>query len=245
MHGAEPRAHTSRGGARPRAHTIGGGEESRTYTGEAPSRAVRLEPVQTQWTNFEASGLARKTYSESETKCVGTGLCPVQAAAVPRLRCGVLHKYDYRRILPHIQKDNRPIFVTFATCNRWHLLAEARNLILDSCLQEHGRKVDLHAALVMPDHVHLLFTPLRDEQGWIYSLPDIMRSLKGRAAHNINRALQRSGPVWQEEFFDHVVRCNESLAEKVEYICENPWRAGLVGKEETYPWSWRGKVPVI
>ncbi len=157
----------------------------------------------------------------------------------------LLHKYSYRRILPHVQKNNRPIFVTFATYQRWCLPAAARDLVLDSCLQEHERKVELHAAVVMPDHVHLIFTPLRDAEGWLYSLPDIMRSLKGRAAHNINRAFHRSGPVWQEEFFDHVLRGNESLAEKADYICDNPLRAGLVREGETYPWLWRGKLPRI
>jgi REP element-mobilizing transposase RayT len=157
----------------------------------------------------------------------------------------LLHKYDYRRVLPHLQKNERPIFVPFATYKRWRLPCVARDLVLQSCLAEHGAKIDLHAAVVMPDHVHLIFTPLRDEEGWLYSLPDIMRSLKGRAAHNINLVLHRSGPVWQEEFFDHVLRCNESLEEKVEYVCENPRRAGLVKEEEAYPWLWRGRVPII
>ena len=169
---------------------------------------------------------------------------PGRGYAAARL-CGLLHKYDYRRILPHLQKDERPIFATFATYKRWQLPGSARDLILQSCLEEHGRKVELHAVVVMPDHVHLIITPLRDEDGWMYSLPDIMRSIKGRAAHNINHALRRTGPVWQEEFFDHVLRCNESLAEKVEYICENPRRAGLVREREEYPWLWRGRVPII
>ncbi len=180
--------------------------------------------------------MARRTYSDKEMRCVGTGLCPVQAAAEPRLAFAMLHKYSYRRTLPHLQKDYRPIFVTFATVRRWRLSEAMRGLALDSCLQEHGRKIQLHAAVVMPDHVHIIFTPLRDKEGWLYSLPDIMRSLKGRAAHNINHALHRSGPVWQEEFLDHGLRCNESLAEKVEYVCQNPLRAGLVQDGEPYPW---------
>ena len=172
------------------------------------------------------------------------------APSGPRLRrgkrgAGLLRKYSYRRILPHLQKDTRPIFVTFATYERWHLPGPIRQIVLDSCLREHGRTIDLHAAVIMPDHAHLIFTPLRDGEGWPYSLPDIMRRLKGRAAHEINRALQRSGPVWQEGFFDHVLRCNESLAQKVEYICENPSRAGLIGDGESYRWVWQGKVPVI
>src|SRR5580704_11877634 len=61
-------------------------------------------------------------------------------------------KYNYRRKLPHIHKDNRPIFVTFTTAHRWFLPPSARDIALDCCLKENGRKINLHAVVVMPDH---------------------------------------------------------------------------------------------
>jgi len=124
-------------------------------------------------------------------------------------------KYDYRRRLPHIQKDNRPIFITFTTDHRWRLPAEAREIVLECCLKENNRKFDLHTVVVMPDHAHLLLSPLRDVDRWNFSLPQIMHAIKGASARKINIRLGRSGPVWQEEFFDHVLRSNNSLAEKV------------------------------
>lgn len=77
------------------------------------------------------------------------------------------------------------------------------------------------------------------------SLPQVMRLIKGRSAHFINRLLKRHGPVWQEESFDHVLRSNESLSEKLNYICQNPVRAKLVSEEKDYPWLWRGKIPIL
>jgi REP element-mobilizing transposase RayT len=154
-------------------------------------------------------------------------------------------KYSYRRTLPHITNHNRPVFVTFGTFKRWELPAQARQLVLDCCLHERAATVDLHAAVVMSTHAHLLFTPLRNAEGWPVSLPQVMRLIKGRSAHFINRLLDRHGPVWQEESFDHVLRSNESLSEKVNYICQNPVRAGLVGHEGDYPWLWRGEVPIL
>src|SRR5713101_6637564 len=142
-------------------------------------------------------------------------------------------KYCYRRTLPHILKDNRPVFVTFGTFKRWELPAKARQLVLECCLREHTMTIDLHAVVVMPTHAHLLFTPLRNAEGWLVSLPEVMRLIKGRSAHFINRLLNRHGPVWQEESFDHVLRSNESLSEKVNYICQNPVRARLVDGEKT------------
>ncbi len=154
-------------------------------------------------------------------------------------------KYNYRRRLPHIQKDYRPIFITFTTDHRWKLSAEARDIVLECCLKENGRKLDLRTAVVMPDHTHLLLSPLRDGDGWNFSLPQIMHAIKGASARKINLLLDRRGPVWQEEFFDHVLRSNDSLTEKADYICQNPVRAGLVGAEGEYRWLWRGSLPIL
>jgi len=118
-------------------------------------------------------------------------------------------KYNYRRGLPHIQKDYRPIFMTFTTDHRWQLPIEARDIVLECCLKENGTKFDLHTAVVMPDHAHLLLSPLRNADGWNFSLPQIMHAIKGASARRINMLLDRHGPVWQEEFFDHVLRSND------------------------------------
>ncbi|MGA2102690.1 MAG: transposase [Candidatus Sulfotelmatobacter sp.] len=154
-------------------------------------------------------------------------------------------KYEYRRRLPHYQKDDHPLFVTFTTSHRWKLPPIARDIVLENCVHEHGCKYELHVAVVMPDHVHLIYSPLRREDGWSYTLPEIMKAIKGRSARYINIALGRLGPVWQEEFFDHVLRSNDSLLDRVEYVCQNPVRAGLVKVEAEYAWTFRGRVPVL
>src|SRR5437588_10266940 len=66
----------------------------------------------------------------------------------------------YRRNLPHIERDDASYFVSFGTRHELILSEDARTLIFNHCLFENGRKVELHAVVVMPDHVHLLFTPL-------------------------------------------------------------------------------------
>lgn len=154
-------------------------------------------------------------------------------------------KYEYRRRLPHYQKDNHPLFVTFITDHRWSLPPSARDVVLECCLHENGAKYDLHAAVVMPDHVHLIYSPLRRADGWSFPVPEIMKAIKARSARQINLALGRRGPVWQEEFFDHVLRSNDSLVDRVDYVCHNPVRAGLVATEAEYRWVWRGRIPVL
>lgn len=147
-------------------------------------------------------------------------------------------KYEYRRNLPHYQKDFCRLYVTFSTYGRWELPPRARDLALKHCRYEHGRRIELHCAVVMPDHVHLIFTALRNSDGVMFTLAEIMRGIKGSSAHSINRALNRGGHVWQDESFDHVLRSWESLGAKIRYVCANPVRAGLVKKPEDYPWLW-------
>ena len=93
-------------------------------------------------------------------------------------------KYEYRRRLPHYQKDDHPLFVTFTTDRRWQLPPQARDIVLACCVRENGSKFDLHATVVMPDHVHLIYSPLRREDGWNYTLPEIMKAIKGRSARD-------------------------------------------------------------
>lgn len=149
--------------------------------------------------------------------------------------------YDYRRKLPHYQKPNRALFVTFRSTSHDPFSSTARDAILRCCLKGHNYKFVLHAAVVMPEHVHLLLTPLNDISGWPYGLPDILKSLKGASARAVNQVLGRSGPVWQEESFDHVLRSDDSFEDKKEYIRQNPVRKGLVKTPEDYPWLWLEK----
>jgi REP element-mobilizing transposase RayT len=150
------------------------------------------------------------------------------------------HKYDYRRRLPHYQKTDQTLFVTFRRLIREPFTASARELVLQHCRHDDGKRYVLHAAVAMPDHVHMLLTPLCHPEGWPYSLPVILKLIKGVSARSVNRLLGGSGPVWQDESFDHVMRSEESIAEKLEYIRQNPVRAGLVSRAEEYRWLWVG-----
>ena len=148
-------------------------------------------------------------------------------------------KTEYRRNLPHIQVEECAIFVTFCTWKRWIFPESVRMRVLEHCIYDHGRKTWLHGAIVMPDHVHLVFTPLCDSQGGTFGLAEIMHGIKGASAHSINRLLKRKGHVWQDESFDHILRCDESIEAKVEYICQNPVRQRLVTHADDYLWLWR------
>ena len=147
----------------------------------------------------------------------------------------------YRRQLPHLQRDYKPHFITFCTYKRWQIPDQAREIVLNCCcLHDHEIKISLYVAVVMPDHVHMIFTPrVNQQRSEIWSLANIMDAIKGASAHIINHELGRTGHVWQAESFDHVLRSSEGLDTKIAYILANPVRGGLVTRSEDYRWLWR------
>jgi REP element-mobilizing transposase RayT len=148
-------------------------------------------------------------------------------------------KGKYLRNLPHIQTRGKSFFITFSTYKRRTLPEAVRGLVIRHALHDHQRRVWVHGLVVMPDHIHMVITPMEDPRGNTYGLAEILGAIKGASAHSINKALRRRGHIWQDESFDHILRCTESARTKVEYICENPVRRRLVKKEEDYPWLWR------
>src|SRR5258708_30320733 len=95
----------------------------------------------------------------------------------------------YRRNLPHIEKDGATYFVTFRTRGGISLPQDARILVFEHCLYENSRTVHMHAFVVMPNHVHLLFTPLVDKIGEPQLMATIMKGIKGASSHSVNKLL--------------------------------------------------------
>ena len=146
----------------------------------------------------------------------------------------------YRRNLPHMQRDYTPQFITFCTKFRQVLPDWARDIVLRCCVHDHESRYRLRVAVVMPDHVHIILTPLTNETRCaIISLVEIMKAIKGASAHAITRQAGNHASVWQEESFDRVVRSSESLDAKVAYILQNPVRKGLVEDWRHYQWIWQ------
>jgi putative DNA methylase len=96
---------------------------------------------------------------------------------------------------------------------------------------EHMMLYQSHAFVVMPNHVHLLITPLVDP-------PKITHSLKRFTARAANQVLGLTGTsFWQDESYDRLVRDGTEFEHIVAYIHANPVRAGLVAEAECFPWS--------
>jgi len=85
-----------------------------------------------------------------------------------------------------------------------------------------GLRYELASFVVMPNHVHVLFRPLGS-----HHLKDIVKSWKGFSAHMINRKAGTPARIWQKDYWDRLIRHPVHFMNCVEYIRENPAKAGL------------------
>ena len=132
--------------------------------------------------------------------------------------------------------DQPLFFVTFATRDRRKLPSLGR---AQAALEEYGRRgaSDFNVALgryvMMPDHVHL----------FVRGGPDfVLSSWVGGLKRALSAAL-KAPQLWQPGFFDHVLRSDESYAEKWNYVRDNPVRAGLVTSADD--WPYQGEIVLI
>ena len=142
----------------------------------------------------------------------------------------------YRRDLPHLTKSGKTYFVTFRTSRGVVLDPSERDVVLASSIHDHTKLCWMHCVVVMPDHAHLIVTPFE-----ISTLESVLRRMKGASGYRINKIRHRHGRIWQRESFDHIVRGDEKLSVKAEYMRANPVRAGLVDRCEDYRWWWRAE----
>jgi REP element-mobilizing transposase RayT len=105
--------------------------------------------------------------------------------------------------------------------------------LVRGCIQHCAAGCEMHAWVIMPNHVHLLFTPHGDGD-----VSELLRRLKGYSAREVNKLLGRTGqPFWQDESYDHLVRNREEFRRIERYIVNNPVKAGLVQCAEEFAWS--------
>ncbi|MBR1465008.1 MAG: transposase [Bacteroidaceae bacterium] len=95
--------------------------------------------------------------------------------------------------------------------------ADVRQVVCDALRFYDGSKYKLWAYVVMPNHVHLLASPKTE-----YEMGQLMGSVKSFSSRQINQMLRRTGPLWQREVFDRIVRSGEHFERVVRYIKSNP-----------------------
>ena len=105
-------------------------------------------------------------------------------------------------------------------------------IVKDTLFYYDGKKYKIIAWCIMPNHVHILIEVFNG-----FSLSEIIHSWKSFSANQINKLLNRTGQVWMMEYFDRYIRDYEHFDKVVNYIHNNPVKAGLVKSPSEYRWS--------
>jgi len=132
-------------------------------------------------------------------------------------------------------QEIRTFFITSVTAERRNILQSDRmaRLFID-VLQENRKKERflLHEFVVMPNHFHLLITPA-------YEIPleKVIQYIKGGFSFRAKKELEFRPAIWQESFTNHRIRDADDYAKHRTYIVENPVRAKLAERAESFPYS--------
>ena len=119
----------------------------------------------------------------------------------------------------------RPPALLLRDIDRKRYLQDLRELSLKGAC-------DVHAYVLMTNHVHLLVTPLQSG-----AISRLMQSLGRRYVRYINDTYGRTGTLWEGRYKSHLVADDEHLLRCYRYIELNPVRAGMVSHAGGYRWS--------
>lgn len=137
--------------------------------------------------------------------------------------------------LPRLTLPGYPHHVILRGNNRQAIFAQTADYqrLLD-LLEEVARQFDVqvHAYVLMSNHLHLLVTPSCAD-----GLPRMMQALGRSYVRYFNRKQQRSGTLWEGRYKSTLIQSDRYLLACMAYIDLNPVRAGLVARVQDYPWS--------
>ena len=115
-----------------------------------------------------------------------------------------------------------------------------------------NKRYDLICYTIMPNHFHLVLFPKLERykeflakhiannntEETFYYISKIMQDIKKYSAKESNKILHRSGKFWQNESYDHVIRNKEELLNIVNYVLDNPVKAGLCKTRDDWEWNY-------
>lgn len=111
-------------------------------------------------------------------------------------------------------------------------LPEIADAMQATLLRSDNEKYILLAWVIMPNHVHVVASQC---EGW--PLAKIVHGWKSFTAHRANKFLGRKGRFWQPDYFDRMIRDDDHLHSAIEYIHNNPVKAGLVSRADSWEYS--------
>jgi REP element-mobilizing transposase RayT len=136
----------------------------------------------------------------------------------------------YKRRLPHWCMSGAVYFITWRLFpTQPELMHDERSVVASALKHFDGSRYALFAYVVMHNHVYVL-VEAREK----YPLQDIVHSWKSYTANSLQREFGRKDRIWQDEYFDRIVRDEGEFLQKAQYILNNPWKTWPEIKE--YQW---------
>ncbi len=127
---------------------------------------------------------------------------------------------ELRNHATHWQLPSAAYFLT------WRVRADTpaltpieRDAVSASVTFFHRQRYQLYAYVVMDDHAHAILRPQGE-----YSLSRTMQTLKSYTTRELWRLGIRQGAVWQKDYFDRIIRNENDMLEKMQYILNNPFK---------------------
>ncbi|MGA0560409.1 transposase [Larkinella sp. VNQ87] len=100
-----------------------------------------------------------------------------------------------------------------------------------------GKEYDLIAFCLMSNHIHLVIHTYENTKADFF-LYRMLQAFKSYTARKANDYLEREGPFWHPESYDHIVRNGDELKRIIAYTLNNPVKAGLVANWQDWPHSY-------
>lgn len=133
-----------------------------------------------------------------------------------------------------LRLSDRIFFVTVNLRRAIAPLSDSEYEPVVAAIEESRRKLHflLLGYVLMPDHWHALIWTT-----FPLSISRAVQDVKWISARSLNRRRHASGPVWQHQFWDRLVRHAKEFRERLDYMHLNPVRKGFVKRPEEWPWS--------
>ncbi|WP_350344092.1 transposase [Proteinivorax tanatarense] len=138
--------------------------------------------------------------------------------------------------LKHYYQGHHYYFITTITKNRTPIFEDtiACELFLNILTyHKFNCNYNIIAFVIMPDHAHIVIQPTNEEN----NISLIMKKIKGSFSRCYNKKYHRHGAVFQQGFYDRIVKDEKELEKTIDYIHHNPVRSKLVSEADKYNYS--------
>ena len=132
----------------------------------------------------------------------------------------------------HATNNAQTYMVTSSTWGRRPLFRNERwaRLLIDTLYHYRGSAYLLHEFVIMPDHIHVLITPLT-------SVEKAVQFIKGGFSYRAKKELASNMEVWQKGFSDHRIRDTNDYVLHLSYVHQNPLKDRFCDRPEEFPYS--------